>query len=386
MTTAHRRFIRRFLAGQRIFGRRRYPLGSYDPAVCRLFRRGRDAIDAACRLLDLGPGDAVLVPAWICKEALWPYENIGCRLDYYLTDPLTFDADVQSIAARITGRTRLIHVINHFGHPQPWDELGALRRTVHVPLLEDNAFSLFSSSRGRAFGQWGDIAVFSLYKSLPIGVGGMLRINDPALLQKRHAAVPARGRNTPARPSSSRRAAPWAAFTARPKRYPPPLPDAGRVQPPARTPSAERNQAYGHPMPPLPRLLLQAFPEREVAFIAARKREMHRWLSGALEGHPGVRVLHPDPPAEVVPFCLSMLLESRRDEVLSRLGGAYPVMAWPTLPSRVIRRLPEFPDVDRLGRQLLQITFPLRLIYDGAWRHRLAELVGRLKVLTSAHP
>ena len=63
--------------------------------------------------------------------------------------------------------------------PQPWDSLLAMRQKTGIPILEDNAYSLFSGIGDRLLGTFGDMVIFSLRKNLPLIDGGMLRLNNP---------------------------------------------------------------------------------------------------------------------------------------------------------------------------------------------------------------
>ncbi len=142
---------------------------------------------AACRILGIKSGDEILTPAFDCDGSLQPFNVLGLKLLFYRSDPYTFSADVDDIKRRITSKTRLIHVINHFGMPQPWEELLSLKRETQIPILEDNAYSLFSEFKGRQFGEFVDMAIYSLRKNLPLIDGGMLRINNPQYVFTLHS-------------------------------------------------------------------------------------------------------------------------------------------------------------------------------------------------------
>lgn len=165
-----------------------YNLPSYDAEKCVLFALGRNAMFAACLAAGLKEGDEVLTPAYDCDGAIQPFRALNIARRYYSSDPYDFSANTDDISKKITGKTKMIHVINHFGMPQPWDKLLELKRSTGIPILEDNAYSLFSSFNGKPFGTMGDMAVFSLRKNLPVICGGMLRINNPEY------AVPAAGK------------------------------------------------------------------------------------------------------------------------------------------------------------------------------------------------
>ena len=142
------------------------------------FALGRNAIYAAFLSAGLKAGDKVLTPAFDCDGTLQPFKALGLEPVFYRSDPYTFQVDIADIVEKLSAGPKMVHVINHFGFPQPWDELLALRKKIGIPILEDNAYSLFSSYKGKFFGSFGDFAIFSLKKNLPLTDGGMLVVNN----------------------------------------------------------------------------------------------------------------------------------------------------------------------------------------------------------------
>lgn len=75
----------------------------------------------------------------------------------------------------LTENTRLIFVIHEFGFPcERVKELAGIARDRGIPLVEDIAHSLTSSYEGQPLGTFGDYAIHSLPKSIPIENGGIL--------------------------------------------------------------------------------------------------------------------------------------------------------------------------------------------------------------------
>jgi hypothetical protein len=92
----------------------------YDEKKCVFFALGRNAMYAACRMLDLKDGDEVLTPAFDCDGSLQPFKALELKLKFFRSDPHTFSADIDDIKRKITYGTKLLHIINHFGMPQDW--------------------------------------------------------------------------------------------------------------------------------------------------------------------------------------------------------------------------------------------------------------------------
>lgn len=341
------------------------------------FALGRNAMYAGCRLLGLREGDEVLAPAWICDSALEPYRALGCKIVFYRIDPYTFQVDVHHIQKLITPRTRLLHVVQHFGQPLLWNEIWAIREQFGLPILEDNAYSLFSSVEGREFGSFGDIAIFSLRKNLPLPDGGMLRVNGDLQIINHKARVPwiysvdkdrlryfvssyikmLLGINISLRSLLGKRC---------PKSsYPPPLYSDGGKRPPPWPRgglSPEFSCNFERPMSKLSMHFLRFFSHKGFSEMAFRKRGLYGMLVNDLMDLKGIRILHPDLKDGAVPYCLFLLVEKNRDRLLYQLQErCYPVMAWPTLPLEVIANLDKYPDVELLGRKGLQINLVIDL-------------------------
>ncbi len=374
-------------------------LSVYDHSRCYLFALGRNAMFAACQAVGLKEGDEVLSPAFDGDGTLQPFTAFGCRIVFYRSDPNTFAADVNDIRQKISERTRLIHVIHHFGMPQPWRELESLRRERGIPTLEDNAYSLFSSIEGQPFGTFGDLAIFSLRKELPLVDGGMLRINNLKFSWSRPARrvrwfyptergtllsqVQDELRRQFLVPIPAVRLARLIGFLPdqKPQALPPLFSDPEAPYPvwPDRDKIGEEFSCdYIRPISLLGRKQLCRWSRGDFERLSVRRIMAYRTLVPLLQNVPGLTVLNPELPDGIVPFCLNLRLEKRRDEVLIALQKSYNVMAWPTLPGTVLEQVENFPEVRQLGRKLLQFIFPKGLnwplAYDGILKQFAVDL------------
>jgi hypothetical protein len=115
---------------------------------------------------------------------------------------------------------------------------------------------------------------------------------------------------------------------------------------------------YLRPISRLARFQLSRLDTEDYNRIRDKKRYWYTWLSDRVAQILGVTVLWPDIPEGITPFCLSALVDSKRDFFLERLRKKYDVMAWPTLSRLVLDQLEHFPEVEFLGRKLLQINLP----------------------------
>jgi len=366
----------------------------FDEQKCTLFALGRNAMYAAVSALGLKSGDEVLTPAFDCDGSLQPFRALRLKLRFFRSDPYTFNADINDIKRKVSAKTKLLHIINHFGFPQEWKKLSSLRYESGIPILEDNAYSLFSKSDGKPFGSFGDFSIFSLRKNLPLAEGGMLRINNPFYAFKfslRESRPPVYlkaynffyGRKNNlgvykqlkklkcfARRIRVLREPPPPLFSQSDKTYPawPPRDIIGR----------EFSRDYLRPISGLAKAQIEGFSGQYYADVCRRKHEFYLWLSGQISQIKKFHILWPDLPEGAVPFCFSFLVDKNRDLLLKTLRRKYDVMAWPTLSGEVIEQLDDFPDVSLLGRKILQINLPADKVCQQDFPCYLRDLTGDL--------
>ncbi|MFH0772365.1 MAG: DegT/DnrJ/EryC1/StrS family aminotransferase [Candidatus Omnitrophota bacterium] len=380
---------------------RKISLPVYDESKCFLFALGRNAMYAACRSAGVNRGDEILTPAFDCDGSLQPFKAAGAKTIFFKSDPYTFAVDLTDIRKRLTVKTKLIHVINHFGMPQPWEELRSLSRETGIPILEDNAYSLFSKLEREPFGLFGDMAIFSLRKNLPLIDGGLLRVNNPSYLfrlEKKAAplfySTEASGILTIIKrmlgyykmPPVLRRAARRFAPAIEP---PVPLysdPKKGCPDWPWRDETGkEFSRDYLRPISGLARFQLSGFSERDLEIIADNKKRYYCRLNEAIGSLKGIKALWPKLPEGAVPFCFSFLVNSNRDILFEELRKKYDVMVWPTLPQAVLNNLKDYPEVELLGRKLFQINLPSDKVALPDFSKYLNNLVAEFEVLAKKH-
>ncbi len=142
------------------------------------------ALELAALLLDVGPGDEVILPSFAFPSAASAFALRGATPVFADIDAHSYTLDPASVRAAISPRTRAIVVIHYAGSTGALDELVAIAGEHGVPLVEDAAQALGSTYRGRPLGSIGALAAFSFdaTKNLSCGSGGALAINDAALV------------------------------------------------------------------------------------------------------------------------------------------------------------------------------------------------------------
>ena len=142
------------------------------------------ALELAALLLDLGPGDEVIVPAFTFVSTASAFALRGARVVFADVDEATLDLDPASVARLASPRTRAIVPVHYAGVACDHDALVAAAPGATV--VEDNAHGLFGSWRGRPLGSLGRLATQSFHetKNVSCGEGGALVVNDPALVER----------------------------------------------------------------------------------------------------------------------------------------------------------------------------------------------------------
>jgi dTDP-4-amino-4,6-dideoxygalactose transaminase len=134
---------------------------------------GRVALYYGLRALNLPAKSTILVPNYHQGVEIDTLLAAGYQLRYYRVDS-RLDIDLRDAEQQIDRSVVALYVIHYFGFPQP---LNAVREFCHahrLKLIEDCALSLFSCHGGSDLGTTGDLAFYSVYKTLPLPHGGFL--------------------------------------------------------------------------------------------------------------------------------------------------------------------------------------------------------------------
>lgn len=144
------------------------------------------ALEMSALLLDLAPGDEVIVPAFTFVSTANAFATRGGRPVFADSEAESPNIDPAHVARLITPRTRAICVVNYAGVACDLDAFTTLAREHDLPLIEDNAHGLFARYRGQPLGSFGALATQSFHetKNVTCGEGGALIVNDPALVPR----------------------------------------------------------------------------------------------------------------------------------------------------------------------------------------------------------
>ncbi len=147
----------------------------------------RGALALGLKLLGIGRGDDVAIPALTCSAVADAVLSLGAVPHLVDVAPRHFGIDPHSLRRVLArGRTRAIVTAPLFGVVPPAAEVAPLLAGHGVPLLEDIAQSFGSAAAGRPAGSTAPLAVLSTNYDKPYttGRGGALVVNEPALVAK----------------------------------------------------------------------------------------------------------------------------------------------------------------------------------------------------------
>jgi dTDP-4-amino-4,6-dideoxygalactose transaminase len=144
------------------------------------------ALEMAALLLDLQPGDEVIVPSFTFVSTANAFALRGARPVFCDIRPDTLNLDESKLEALITLRTKAIVPVHYAGVGCEMDAILEVAGRHGVPVVEDNAHGLFGKYKGRWLGTFGCLATQSFHetKNITCGEGGALLINDERFIER----------------------------------------------------------------------------------------------------------------------------------------------------------------------------------------------------------
>ncbi|MBI5077291.1 DegT/DnrJ/EryC1/StrS family aminotransferase [Candidatus Falkowbacteria bacterium] len=153
---------------------------------CFSFSTGRMALYAILKVLNIGPGDEVIIPAFTCVVVPNAIIYAGAKPIYCDIESERFGPEPKDLEAKISPRTRAVIAQHTFGVPCLIDEIIEIGKKYGIPVIEDCAHALGGKEKGRPVGTLGYASFFSTdhTKVISTGIGGLAVSNDAALTQK----------------------------------------------------------------------------------------------------------------------------------------------------------------------------------------------------------
>ncbi|TCL05089.1 dTDP-4-amino-4,6-dideoxygalactose transaminase [Sodalis ligni] len=145
------------------------------------------SLEMAAILLDIRPGDEVIMPSYTFVSTANAFVLRGAVIVFVDIRPDTLNMDETLIEAAITEKTRVIVPVHYAGVACDMDPIMALAKKYRLFVVEDAAQGVMSTYKGKALGTIGHIGCFSFHETKNYtagGEGGATLINDPALIER----------------------------------------------------------------------------------------------------------------------------------------------------------------------------------------------------------
>ena len=139
------------------------------------------ALELSAMMLDLQPGDTVIVPSFTFTTTALAFARQGARLVFCDVEERTLGIDPEHLATLLDEHVRAVVVVHYAGIAC---DLEGVRKVLadrpDITLIEDNAHALFGTLDGRQLGSFGRFAAQSFHetKNFVCGEGGALVLND----------------------------------------------------------------------------------------------------------------------------------------------------------------------------------------------------------------
>lgn len=336
-----------------IYGRRPrrarpFPL---DQPSCVLYGRARQGLFHGVRALGIAPGGEILVPAYHHGAEVEALEQAGATPRFY-AGTADLAPDPSELEGMLRPATRALHLIHHLGFAQDSAQWADWCREHDLLLIEDCAPAWLSFTGDKPVGSYGDLAVFSLYKTIALPDTGatLCRAPLPAAAASRLGLGPI-----------ARRHAAWLAQRSDLLRALAQTLGRRRAFDPERAFAAGKLDAA----PALVgRLLLPRLLDPE---IARRRRENYGRLLGALAEHV------PRPfsqlPKGAVPWVFPVASQAKPRLLESLAGDGISAMDLWSVPHPSLATT-RFPDAAR--RRATTVALP---VHQGLREHELERIV-----------
>ncbi|UZQ56019.1 dTDP-4-amino-4,6-dideoxygalactose transaminase [Trichothermofontia sichuanensis B231] len=138
------------------------------------------ALEMAALLLNIQPGDEVIVPSFTFVSTINAFVLRGAQPVFSDIRPDTLNMDEAKLEKLISPRTRAIVPVHYAGVGCEMDTIMDISRRYGIPVIEDNAHGLFGKYKNKYLGTFGCLATQSFHetKNFTCGEGGALLINN----------------------------------------------------------------------------------------------------------------------------------------------------------------------------------------------------------------
>lgn len=160
--------------------------GKYGFKKCLLTTSCTDALEMACILCDIKPGDEVIVPSYTFVSSALAFVRQGAKIVFADSMKRNPNIDAEQIEALITPRTKVIVPVHYAGVACDMGRIMEIAEKHHLFVVEDAAQAIDSYYKKRPLGTIGHLSAFSFHetKNIISGEGGLLGINDERFIRR----------------------------------------------------------------------------------------------------------------------------------------------------------------------------------------------------------
>lgn len=153
---------------------------------CLLTTSCTDALEMTALLLDINPGDEVIMPSYTFVSTSNAFALRGAKIVFADSGKENPNMNAASIEALITPKTKAIVVVHYAGIACDMDIIMEIANKHKLFVVEDAAQAIDSYYKGRPLGSIGHLAAFSFHetKNVQCGEGGMLVVNDTSFFKR----------------------------------------------------------------------------------------------------------------------------------------------------------------------------------------------------------
>lgn len=144
------------------------------------------ALEMAAILIDINPGDEVIMPSYTFVSTANAFVLRGAVPVFVDIRPDTLNIDETKIEAAITSRTKAIVPVHYAGVSCEMDTITNIAERYRLWVIEDAAHGILSYYKGRPLGSIGHLGTLSFHetKNIIAGEGGALLINEPRFIER----------------------------------------------------------------------------------------------------------------------------------------------------------------------------------------------------------
>ncbi|MDP3928877.1 MAG: dTDP-4-amino-4,6-dideoxygalactose transaminase [Bacteroidota bacterium] len=145
-----------------------------------------DALEMAAILLNIQPGDEVIIPSFTFVSTANAFVLRGAKIIFADCCEDNPNIDPEEVERLVTNQTKAIVVVHYAGVACDMDRINEIAQAKGIPVIEDAAQAIDSFYKGRPLGSIGVMAAFSFHetKNIISGEGGLLSINDESLINR----------------------------------------------------------------------------------------------------------------------------------------------------------------------------------------------------------